>query len=208
MSRQGVARAAKTLTPPHQRGRRSRSRADSRLPRPRRREHTMQAPTPPAPSPQPTPAQKAIETGCSQRGKRAAPSAPSFHAPRTAARHGGKTGARLLSCGRATVADLQASDACSGRHASAPSGRVRTTATAGESGRKPGPVDRLLIVLRVAERTSPPGRPSVDARPVRGRRAADAGRHAIGLLDIGARGRRHGSPQPAAGAPVEPRATT
>jgi hypothetical protein len=34
---------------------------------------------------------------------------------------------------------------------------------------------------------SPPGRPSVEARPLRGRRAADAGRHAIGLLDIGAR---------------------
>jgi hypothetical protein len=48
---------------------------------------------------------------------------------------------------------------------------------------------------------SPTGRPSVHARPVRGRRAADAGRHAIGLLDIGARGRRHGRPQPAAGAP-------
>jgi hypothetical protein len=47
----------------------------------------------------------------------------------------------------------------------------------------------------------PPGRPAVDARPVRGRRAADAGRHAIRLLDIGARGRRHGRPQPAAGAP-------
>ncbi len=41
----------------------------------------------------------------------------------------------------------------------------------------------------------------MDARPVRGRRAADAGRHAIRLLDIGARGRRHGRPQPAAGAP-------
>src|SRR5215218_6678974 len=48
---------------------------------------------------------------------------------------------------------------------------------------------------------SPTGRPSVDARPVRGRRGADAGRHAIGLLDIGAGGRRHGRPQPAAGAP-------
>ena len=42
--------------------------------------------------------------------------------------------------------------------------------------------------------------PSADARPVRGRRAVDARRHAIGLLDIGARGRRHGRPQPAAGA--------
>jgi hypothetical protein len=39
----------------------------------------------------------------------------------------------------------------------------------------------------MAERTpSPPGRPSVDARAVRGRRAADAHRHAIGLRDIGA----------------------
>src|SRR5215218_8878990 len=65
-----------------------------------------------------------------------------------------------------------------GRHASAPSGRVPTTATAGESGRKPAPgVERLLIVLSVAERTPPPpGRPSGHARPVRGRRAADARR--------------------------------
>ena len=47
-------------------------------------------------------------------------------------------------------------------------------------------VDRLSIVLRNAERTPPPpGRPSVDARPVRGRRTADARRHAIRLLDIG-----------------------
>jgi hypothetical protein len=91
-----------------------------------------------------------------------------------------------------------------GRQASAPSGRVRTTATAGESGRKPGPGRPLLIVLSVAERTPPPpGRPS-HARPVRGRRAAHAGRHAIGLLDIGARGRRHGRPQPAAGASSSP----
>ena len=90
-----------------------------------------------------------------------------------------------------------------GRHASAPSGRVPTTATAGESERKPAAaVERLLIVLRVAERTPPPpGRPSGHARPVRGRRTADAARHAIGLLDIGARRRRHGRPQLAAGAP-------
>ena len=47
-------------------------------------------------------------------------------------------------------------------------------------------VERLLIVLSVAERTPPPpGRPSGHARPMRGRRAADARRHAIGLLDIG-----------------------
>jgi hypothetical protein len=47
-------------------------------------------------------------------------------------------------------------DTCSGRTASAPSGRVPTTATAGESGRKPAPgVERLLIVVSVAERTLP-----------------------------------------------------
>jgi hypothetical protein len=45
---------------------------------------------------------------------------------------------------------------------------------------------RLSIVLSVAERTPPPpGRPSGHARTVRGGRAADARRHALGLLDIG-----------------------
>jgi hypothetical protein len=86
---------------------------------------------------------------------------------------------------------------------------VRTRAddrNRGRKRRKPAPgVERLLIVLRVAERTPPPpGRPSWRARPVRGRRAADAARHAIGLLNIGARRRRHGRPQPAAGAPSSP----
>jgi hypothetical protein len=58
-------------------------------------------------------------------------------------------------------------------------------------------VDRLLIVLSVAERTPPPpGRPSAGARPVRGRRSADAGRHAIGLLDIGARSSSASSRRP------------
>jgi hypothetical protein len=73
------------------------------------------------------------------------------------------------------------------RHASAPSGRVPTTPTAGESERKPAAaVERLLIVLSVSEPTPPqPGRPSGHARPVIGRRAADVLRHAIGLLDIG-----------------------
>jgi hypothetical protein len=47
----------------------------------------------------------------------------------------------------------------------------------------------------------PPGRRSGHARPVRGRRVADAARHAIGLFDIGARRRRHDRRQPAAGAP-------
>jgi hypothetical protein len=51
--------------------------------------------------------------------------------------------------------DLQ-QDARLGRHASAPSGRVPTTATAGESERKPAPgVERLLILLSTPERTSP-----------------------------------------------------
>jgi hypothetical protein len=72
-----------------------------------------------------------------------------------------------------------------GRHASAPSGRVPTTATAGESGRKPAPgTERLWIVLSVAERTLPPGRPSGYARPARGRRAANAARHAIGAASM------------------------
>jgi hypothetical protein len=64
---------------------------------------------------------------------------------------------------------------------------VPTTATAGESDRKPAPgLERLLIVVSVAQRTPPqPGRPSEDARFVRGRRAADTGGHAIRLLDIG-----------------------
>ena len=54
----------------------------------------------------------------------------------------------------------------SGRHPSAPSGRAPTTATAGDSGRKPAPgVERLLIVLSGAELTPPlPGRPSAHAR--------------------------------------------
>jgi hypothetical protein len=53
-----------------------------------------------------------------------------------------------------------------GRHASSPSGRVPTTPTAGESRRKPAPrLERLLIVLSVAQRTPPPaGRPSGHAR--------------------------------------------
>ena len=59
-----------------------------------------------------------------------------------------------------------------------------------------------LIVLNVSEPDPPPpGRPSGHARPVTGRRAADVLATQFGLLDIGARGRRHGRPQPAAGAP-------
>jgi hypothetical protein len=47
-------------------------------------------------------------------------------------------------------------------------------------------VERLVIVLSVPERTPPPPRrPSGHARLVRGRRAADARRHVIRLLDIG-----------------------
>jgi hypothetical protein len=78
-------------------------------------------------------------------------------------------------------------------------------AEAGATG--PG-VDRLLIVLRRRADPSPTG------TPIRGRArcerttAADASRHAIGLLDIGARGRRHGRPQPSSRRPVEPGATT
>jgi hypothetical protein len=77
----------------------------------------------------------------------------------------------------------------SGRHASALSGRVPTTATASESERKPAAaVEHLLIVMSVAEWTpSPLGRPSGHARPARGRRGAGARRHAIRLLDIGVR---------------------
>ena len=112
---------------------------------------------------------------------------------------------RSCSCDK-PASPLARADARSRRHASAPSGRVPTTATAGERARTPAAaVERLVIVLSVAERTPPPPRrPSGHALPVRGRRAADAGRHAIGLLDIGARGRRHGRPQPAAGAPSSP----
>jgi hypothetical protein len=64
------------------------------------------------------------------------------------------------------------------RAASAPCGRVPTTATASESERTPAAtVERLLIVLSVAERSPPPpGRPSGHRRPVRERRAADARR--------------------------------
>jgi hypothetical protein len=80
---------------------------------------------------------------------------------------------------------------------------VRARAEDRNRGRKPAPgVERLLIVLSVAERSPPPpGRLSGHARPVRGRRAANAARHAIALLDIGARRRRHIVPQSAAGAP-------
>ena len=101
-------------------------------------------------------------------------------------------------------------DARSGRHASAPSGRVPTTATAGESERTPAAtVERLVIVLSVAERTPPPpGRPSGHARPVRGRRAADAGRHAIRLLDIGVLPEAPWSSSTSSRRPVEPGATT
>jgi hypothetical protein len=54
------------------------------------------------------------------------------------------------------VEGLAAGHARSGRHASAPSGRVPTTATAGESERKPAPgLERLLIVVSVAEGTPP-----------------------------------------------------
>jgi hypothetical protein len=64
-------------------------------------------------------------------------------------------------------------------------------------------VERLLIVLSVAERTPPPpGRRSGHARPARGRRAADAAPPRNRLLDIGARGRCHGRPQPPASAPT------
>ena len=62
------------------------------------------------------------------------------------------------------------------RAASAPCGRVPTTATVSESERTPAAtVERLLIVLSVAERSPPrPGRPSGHRRPVRERRAAHA----------------------------------
>jgi hypothetical protein len=81
--------------------------------------------------------------------------------------------------GRTTAAPLRTgrlhwprTHARSGRAASAPSGRVPTTATAGESERTAAAtVERLLIVPSVAERTPPPpGRPSGHARPARGRR--------------------------------------
>jgi hypothetical protein len=67
-------------------------------------------------------------------------------------------------------------------------------------------VERLSIALSVAERTPrPPGRPSGHARTVRGRRAADARRNAIRLLDIGVlAGGANDRPQPAAGAPSSP----
>ena len=60
--------------------------------------------------------------------------------------------------GRAIRADMSI------RHASALSGRVPTTATAGEGERKPAAaVERLLIVLSVAGRTLPPAGTSIRA---------------------------------------------
>ena len=73
-----------------------------------------------------------------------------------------------------------------GRHASAPSGRVPTTATAGESERKPAPrVERLLIVLSVAERTLPHRDVHPRCAPCERTTGRRRRRHAIGLLDIG-----------------------
>jgi hypothetical protein len=84
--------------------------------------------------------------------------------------------------------------------------RPQPRAKAGATG--PG-VDRLLIVPSVAEPTPPPpGRPSGHARPVRGRRAADAGRHAIGLLDIGVTPKAPWSSSTSSRRPVELGATT
>jgi hypothetical protein len=65
-------------------------------------------------------------------------------------------------------------------------------------------VDRLLIVLRRRADPSPTGTPTRGRARCGRTTAADAGRHAIGLLNIGAHGRRHGRPQPAAGAPSSP----
>ena len=79
-----------------------------------------------------------------------------------------------------------------------------TTATADESARKPAPgTERLWIVLSVAEETLP----HRDAHPgMRALREDDGAADAApprnrGFLDIGARRRRPGRPQPAAGAP-------
>ena len=73
----------------------------------------------------------------------------------------------------------------SGRHARVPSGRVPTTATAGENERKPAAtVERLLTVLSVVERTLPQRDVHPGMRALRGRRAADGPRHAIRLLDM------------------------
>jgi hypothetical protein len=98
----------------------------------------------------------------------------------------------------------------SGRNASAPSGLVPTTATAGESERKPGPgLERLLLVLSVAQRTPPPaGRPSGHAPPERGRRAADARRHAVGLLNTGVPPEAPWPSSTSSRRPIEPGATT
>jgi hypothetical protein len=89
-----------------------------------------------------------------------------------------------------------------GRHASAPSARVPTTATADESGRKPAPgTERLWIVLSVAERTLPTGTPIRACAPCERRRAANPARHPVGAASISAPAGGHGRPQPAAGAP-------
>ena len=77
--------------------------------------------------------------------------------------------------------------ACLGRHASAASGRVATTATAGEASTRPAAaVERLLIVLkRVRADPSPTGTSIRACGTVTGRRAADVLRHAIPGLSIG-----------------------
>jgi hypothetical protein len=87
---------------------------------------------------------------------------------------------------------------------------VRMTATAGESERKlAAGVERFLIVPSVAGAVPPTGTsPCRHARPVRGRRAADARRNAIGLLDIGATPDAPWSSSTSSRRPVEPGATT
>ena len=113
-----------------------------------------------------------------------------------------------LSSRRSERLERTAGDAHFGRHASPPSDRAPTTATAGESGanRCPG-VERLMIILGMAERTPPPPDPSPTGRPsghavcesTRGRRRPDATQS--GRSISASRRRRHGRPRPAAGAP-------
>jgi hypothetical protein len=100
-------------------------------------------------------------------------------------------------------------DTRSGRHASAPSGRVPTTATAGESERKPAAgVERLLIVGASPSGPSPTGSSIRACAPVRGRRAAGARRHAIGMLNIGILPEAPWSSSTSSRRPVELGATT
>ena len=88
--------------------------------------------------------------------------------------------------------EVAATRPCSGRHTSAPSGRVPTTATAGDSERKPAAaVERLLIVLSMAERTPPPPRRlSGHARALRGRAADAAATQSGGSISASCRRRQ------------------